>query len=115
MRVVADPRSISTPSGYPPHIGGRRVAPSGIKEDDVCPRKGPNFMSTSIAAASGTFKLGGDLEVNRLGYGTMQLTGDGFWGEPDDRDEAIAVLKAAVDAGVNFIDTADSSGPEVAE
>ena len=72
-------------------------------------------MSTSTAAASGTFKLGGDLEVNRLGYGTMQLTGDGVWGEPDDRDEAIAVLKRAVDAGVNFIDTADSYGPEVAE
>jgi pyridoxine 4-dehydrogenase len=72
-------------------------------------------MTTSIAGASGTFKLGGDLEVNRLGYGTMQLTGDGVWGEPDDRDEAIAVLKAAVDAGVNFIDTADSYGPEVAE
>ncbi|HVV91265.1 MAG TPA: aldo/keto reductase [Solirubrobacterales bacterium] len=72
-------------------------------------------MSTSIAAASGTFKLGGDLEVNRLGYGTMQLTGEGVWGEPDDHDEAIAVLKAAVEAGVNFIDTADSYGPEVAE
>jgi pyridoxine 4-dehydrogenase len=72
-------------------------------------------MTTSIAGASGTFKLGGDLEVNRLGYGTMQLTGDGVWGEPDDRDEAITVLKAAVDAGVNFIDTADSYGPEVAE
>jgi aryl-alcohol dehydrogenase-like predicted oxidoreductase len=72
-------------------------------------------MSTSIAAASGTFKLGGDLEVNRLGYGTMQLTGEGVWGEPDDRDEAIAVLRRAVDAGVNFIDTADSYGPEVAE
>jgi len=72
-------------------------------------------MSTSTVAASGTFKLGGDLEVNRLGYGTMQLTGDGVWGEPDDRDEAIAVLRRAVDAGVNFIDTADSYGPEVAE
>jgi pyridoxine 4-dehydrogenase len=72
-------------------------------------------MTTSIAGASGTYKLGGDLEVNRLGYGTMQLTGDGVWGEPDDRDEAIAVLKRAVDAGVNFIDTADSYGPEVAE
>jgi pyridoxine 4-dehydrogenase len=72
-------------------------------------------MSTSTAAASGTFKLGGDLEVNRLGYGTMQLTGDGVWGEPDDRDEAIAVLRRAVEAGVNFIDTADSYGPEVAE
>jgi len=72
-------------------------------------------MSTSTVAASGTFKLGGDLEVNRLGYGTMQLTGDGVWGEPDDRDEAIAVLRRAVAEGVNFIDTADSYGPEVAE
>ena len=72
-------------------------------------------MSTSIAAASGTFKLGGDLEVNQLGYGTMQLTGEGVWGEPDDRDEAVAVLKRAIEAGVNFIDTADSYGPEVAE
>src|ERR1700760_5008987 len=72
-------------------------------------------MSTSIAAASGTFKLGGDLEVNRLGYGTMQLTGEGVWGEPSDPDEAIAVLRRAVAEGVNFIDTADSYGPEVAE
>jgi pyridoxine 4-dehydrogenase len=72
-------------------------------------------MSTSTAAASGTFKLGGDLEVNRLGYGTMQLTGEGVWGAPDDHDESIAVLKAAVAAGVNFIDTADSYGPQVAE
>jgi aryl-alcohol dehydrogenase-like predicted oxidoreductase len=72
-------------------------------------------MSTSIAAAAGTFKLGGDLEVNRLGYGTMQLTGDGVWGEPEDRDQAVAVLRRAVEAGVNFIDTADSYGPEVAE
>lgn len=72
-------------------------------------------MSTSIAAASGTFKLGGDLEVNRLGYGTMQLTGEGVWGEPDDPDQAVAVLRRAVEAGVNFIDTADSYGPEVAE
>jgi pyridoxine 4-dehydrogenase len=72
-------------------------------------------MTTSTAAASGTYKLGGDLEVNRLGYGTMQLTGEGVWGEPDDRDEAIAVLRRAVEQGVNFIDTADSYGPEVAE
>lgn len=72
-------------------------------------------MSTSTAAASGTFKLGGDLEVNRLGYGSMQLTGEGIWGEPDDPAEAIAVLRRAVEEGVNFIDTADSYGPEVAE
>ncbi|HEY2478383.1 MAG TPA: aldo/keto reductase [Solirubrobacterales bacterium] len=72
-------------------------------------------MSTSIAAASGTYKLGNDLEVNRLGYGTMQLTGEGVWGDPDDHDESIAVLRRAVEAGVNFIDTADAYGPEVAE
>jgi pyridoxine 4-dehydrogenase len=73
------------------------------------------MSTTSTAAASGTYKLGGDLEVNRLGYGTMQLTGDGVWGEPDDHDEAVAVLRRAVELGVNFIDTADSYGPEVAE
>src|ERR1700749_4719885 len=72
-------------------------------------------MTTSIAGASGTFKLGGDLEVNRLGYGTMQLTGEGVWGGPDDAEEAGAVVRRAVEEGVNFIDTADSYGPEVAE
>lgn len=67
------------------------------------------------AEASGTFRLGGDLEINRLGYGTMRLTGKGVWGEPDDRAEAVAVLRRAVELGVNFFDTADSYGPDVAE
>ncbi len=67
------------------------------------------------AIASGTFYLGPDLPVRRLGFGTMRLTGDGVWGEPDDRDEAIAVLRRAVDLGITFFDTADSYGPEVAE
>jgi pyridoxine 4-dehydrogenase len=67
------------------------------------------------AASSGTFRIGGDLEVNRLGYGTMQLTGPGVWGPPKDHDEAIRVLKRAVELGVNFFDTADSYGPYVAE
>ena len=62
-----------------------------------------------------TFKIGGDLEVNRLGYGAMRLTGKGIWGEPKDTDEAKRVLKRAVQLGVNFIDTADSYGPEVSE
>ncbi len=70
---------------------------------------------TRPAAASGTFKLGGDLEVTRLGYGTMQLTGDGVWGEPTDRAEAVRVLRRAVELGVTFFDTADSYGPAVAE
>jgi aryl-alcohol dehydrogenase-like predicted oxidoreductase len=67
------------------------------------------------AEASGTFRLGGDLEINRLGYGTMQLTGHGVWGPPKDHDEAIRVLKRAVELGVDFFDTADSYGPYIAE
>jgi pyridoxine 4-dehydrogenase len=67
------------------------------------------------AALSGTFRLGGDLPVSRLGFGTMRLTGPGIWGEPADHDEAIRVLRRAVELGINFIDTADSYGPEVAE
>jgi pyridoxine 4-dehydrogenase len=62
-----------------------------------------------------TFKIGGDLEVNRLGYGAMRITGDGIWGEPKDPAEAKRVLKRAVELGVNFIDTADSYGPGVSE
>src|SRR6266849_318536 len=67
------------------------------------------------AARSGTFLLGGDLPVHRLGFGAMRLTGKGIWGEPRDRREAIAVLRRAVELGVNLIDTADSYGPEVSE
>jgi pyridoxine 4-dehydrogenase len=67
------------------------------------------------AAAAGTVQLGGDLEVRRLGFGAMRLTGDGIWGPPPDPERAKAVLRRAVDLGVNFIDTADSYGPEVSE
>jgi pyridoxine 4-dehydrogenase len=67
------------------------------------------------AQRAGTLDLGGDLTVNRLGYGTMQLPGPGVWGPPRDHDEAIRVLRRAVELGVNFIDTADSYGPYVAE
>src|SRR6267154_5739372 len=67
------------------------------------------------AEASGTFLIGGDIPVRRLGFGTMQLTGDGVWGEPANHSEAIAVLRRAVELGINLIDTADSYGPEVAE
>ncbi|MGY1495807.1 aldo/keto reductase [Streptomyces sp. QTS52] len=71
--------------------------------------------TTNPAVASGTFDLGGDLTVNRLGYGAMQLTGPGVWGEPRDPDEAIRVLRRAVELGINFIDTADAYGPFVNE
>jgi pyridoxine 4-dehydrogenase len=67
------------------------------------------------AAESGTFTLGGDLKVHRLGYGAMRITGKGIWGEPSDRDECVRVLKRAVELGINFIDTADAYGPEVSE
>ena len=67
------------------------------------------------AVRSGTFAIGDDLSVHRLGYGAMQLTGPGVWGEPADRVEAIAVLRRAVELGINLIDTADSYGPYVSE
>ena len=67
------------------------------------------------ATPSGTFSIGGDLPVVRLGYGTMQLPGKGVWGPPRDHDSAIAVLRRTVELGITFFDTADSYGPEVAE
>jgi len=67
------------------------------------------------AQASGTFALGGDLTVNRLGFGAMRITGDGIWGEPKDPAGAKKVLQRAVELGVNFIDTADAYGPDVSE
>src|SRR6266545_8098251 len=69
----------------------------------------------SDAGTAGTIDVGGDLTVNRLGYGAMRITGSGIWGEPRSRDEARAVLRRAVELGVTFIDTADSYGPDVSE
>lgn len=71
--------------------------------------------SIPVVHASGTLTLGGDLTVHRLGYGTMRLTGPGIWGEPSDRAGAVALLRRAVELGVDFFDTADSYGPFVAE
>ncbi|MGK7391630.1 MAG: aldo/keto reductase [Candidatus Cyclobacteriaceae bacterium M2_1C_046] len=68
--------------------------------------------NTSI---SQTFAIGGDLTVNRMGYGAMRITGEGIWGPPEDKEEAIRVLKRTVELGINFIDTADSYGPDVSE
>jgi aryl-alcohol dehydrogenase-like predicted oxidoreductase len=67
------------------------------------------------AALSGTFTLGGELTVNRLGFGAMRITGEGIWGPPKNKKEALAVLRRAVELGVNFIDTADSYGPNISE
>ncbi len=71
--------------------------------------------TTINAADSGTFNLGGDLTVHRLGFGAMRITGEGIWGEPKDEAEAKRVLKRAVELGINLIDTADAYGPEVSE
>lgn len=71
--------------------------------------------TTPDATAAGTFSIGGDLEIHRLGYGAMRVTGEGVWGPPADRDEAIRVLRRTVELGIDFIDTADSYGPEVSE
>jgi pyridoxine 4-dehydrogenase len=70
---------------------------------------------TAPAAAAGTITLGGDLSVYRMGFGAMRLTGQGIWGPPSDRREAVRVLRRAIELGVNFIDTADSYGPQVSE
>ncbi|UOQ98288.1 aldo/keto reductase [Hymenobacter sp. 5317J-9] len=73
------------------------------------------MSDTSTSTYPTTFALGGDLTVNRLGYGAMRITGDGIWGPPRDHAESIRVLRRAVELGVNFIDTADSYGPNVSE
>jgi pyridoxine 4-dehydrogenase len=70
---------------------------------------------TTTATGAGTFDIGGDLRVTRLGYGAMRITGDGIWGPPEDRDQALAVLRRLPELGVDFIDTADSYGPYVSE
>ena len=72
-------------------------------------------MATTLNSYSRTFTIGGDLTVDRLGFGAMRITGQGIWGPPTNHDEAIRVLKRAVELGVNFIDTADSYGPHVSE
>lgn len=72
-------------------------------------------MATLTAAHAGTFRIGGELQVNRLGFGAMRITGAGVWGPPADKAEALRVLKHLPELGVNFIDTADSYGPDVSE
>ena len=72
-------------------------------------------LATPSAKASGTFKLGGEVEIHRLGYGAMRITGPGIWGPPDDPSEALRTLQSLPELGVDFIDTADSYGPDVSE
>ncbi|TLZ35598.1 MAG: aldo/keto reductase [Gammaproteobacteria bacterium] len=81
----------------------------------IAPRGAAEAGATATAAAAGTLTVGGDLVVNRMGFGAMRITGPGIWGEPKDPAEAHRVLRRAVELGVNFIDTADAYGPEVSE
>src|SRR6202050_4309242 len=74
-----------------------------------------NQTQAVSAAAAGSITLGGDLTVNRMGYGAMRITGKGIWGPPADKASSLATLRRAVELGVNFIDTADSYGPNVSE
>src|SRR5215471_12821845 len=83
--------------------------------DSAGRKKHPPVASEAPSDKSGTFAISGELPLHRLGFGAMQLTGRGVWGEPADRAEAIAVLRRAVELGINLIDTADSYGPYVAE
>src|SRR6202158_1954898 len=76
---------------------------------------GAQSSTTPKMAMNTTFKLGGDLTVNRLGFGAMRITGEGIWGWPPDRENALKVLRRATDLGVNLIDTADAYGPETSE
>jgi aryl-alcohol dehydrogenase-like predicted oxidoreductase len=79
------------------------------------PNKTSMEPKQELAEKAGQFRLGGDLRITRLGYGAMRITGDGVWGEPRDRTEALKVLRRAVELGIEFIDTADSYGPNVSE
>ena len=95
----------------------RQVVAGGIvgMASLIAPRGAAKAGATATAAAAGTLTLGGDLVVNRMGFGAMRITGPGIWGEPKDPAEAHRVLRRAVELGVNFIDTADAYGPEVSE
>jgi len=86
-----------------------------VIKENVSQEKESRNMTNINAAASGQFTIGNDLIVNRLGFGAMRLTGKGIWGEPEDRPEALRTLKRLPELGINFIDTADSYGPEVSE
>src|SRR5438128_1963249 len=76
---------------------------------------GTPVVMITTATAAGTFRIGGEIEVTRLGFGAMRITGEGIWGPPRDHDEAIRVLKRLPEVGVDFVDTAESYGPYVSE
>ena len=98
-----------------PAMTRRGVLAAGLAGAALLPWARSRAATAPAAAAAGTFTIGGDLVVNRMGYGAMRITGPGIWGEPKDPAEARRVLQRALELGVNFIDTADAYGPEVSE
>jgi pyridoxine 4-dehydrogenase len=94
---------------------GTAISGSGIVLAGGLPKLMTAPASMSTSKAEQTFLLGGDLRINRLGFGAMRITGKGVWGWPDDRENAKKVLRRTIELGVNFIDTADAYGPEVSE
>ncbi len=116
LRTFTQLAPLRSESGY----GSRasvifRFCPNpGTAQRLAAPRH-PTFMDTPHASSSGTFTLGGDLPVQRLGYGTMRLVGEGAWGEPPNREDARNVLRRAVELGITLLDTADAYGPTIAE
>src|SRR3984885_12564051 len=103
--------SLATPN----QMGRSTHRSSSLKGEHMPDQKFAAQRSQAPARKSSDFLLGNDLRVTRLGYGAMRITGDGVWGEPADRAEAVRVLRRAVELGINFIDTADSYGPGVSE
>jgi pyridoxine 4-dehydrogenase len=104
-----------------PHLTSRRrfLVGSGVAVTGAVlaglARRAEAEADDAPAAAAGTLLIGGDLQVSRMGFGAMRITGDGVWGEPRDTNEAFAVLRRAVQLGTNFIDTADAYGPYISE
>src|SRR3984893_19152379 len=88
---------------------------SRTRDRHVGVRSGDAIMTRISSAQSGTFKIGGDIEINRLGFGAMRITGPGIWGEPADRPEAFRTMKRLPELDVNFVDTSDAYGPDVSE
>jgi aryl-alcohol dehydrogenase-like predicted oxidoreductase len=86
-----------------------------VKKAEGAGGAGGRPPASNTAGNAGTIDVGGDLTVNRIGFGAMRVTGQGIWGDPPDRDKAIALLRRVVELGVNFIDTADAYGPDVSE
>ena len=100
------------PSKISWHDSGRRsYADGGRVEHDLC----GDFVSGYRISTHSVFRLGGDLPVNRLGFGAMRITGEGIWGWPADRGNALKFLRRSVDLGIDLIDTADAYGPETSE